>query len=102
MFRNLAIAVFMLSLNAFAPGETRWMALNGNVVDAETGQAIIGARIQLKGHDLVVYSDPEGNFEMAAQVKADSEVVVEYITYEDEAISALKLLEQKTIALKAH
>lgn len=101
MFRNLAIAVFMLSLNAFAPGETRWMSLHGNVVDAETGEAIIGARIQLKGHYLVVYSDPEGNFEMAAQVKADSEVVVEYITYEERAISAVKLLEQKTIALKA-
>lgn len=77
------------------------MTLQGNVVDAETGQAIIGARIQLKGQDLVVYSDPDGNFELDAPIKPDSEVVVEYIAYQDEAISAVALLEQSSIELRA-
>lgn len=101
MIRNLSIAILLLSLSAFGPGETRWMTLQGNVVDAETGQAIIGARIQLKGQDLVVYSGPDGNFELDGPVKPDSEVVVEYIAYEEEAISAADLLEESSIELRA-
>lgn len=88
MKRFLAAAIVLLTLSAFGPNETKWMNLSGQVVDHQTGQALIGATVKLAGTDQVVYTDPDGYFEMVAPVGEESELVIEYIAYRDQSISA--------------
>lgn len=99
MIRLLTIAVLFFTLCSFGPGETRWMTLSGRVVDANTGNAIIGAKVVLPQQNAVAYTDPDGNFEIAAPVDNETELMVEYISYKDVKVQAQGLSNDHIIEL---
>ncbi len=75
------------------------MTLSGKVVDAHTGQALIGAKIVLPGQNKVVYTDPEGNFEIDAPIGNETELTIEYISYQDTKLRAQTLPSDDVIEL---
>lgn len=99
MIRLVVIAVLFFLLSSFGPGETRWMTVTGKVVDAKTGQALIGAKVVLPEQNAVVYTDPEGNFEIDAPVGNETEITIEYISYEDTKLRAQSLPSDDVIEL---
>lgn len=101
MIRTLVITVCCLGLFAFGPSDAKWTMISGKVVDSQSGEALIGAKVELSGSDKVVYTDPEGYFELVAPVDASSELTVGYIAYQDVAIPATKMESTATIALSA-
>lgn len=60
--------------------------ITGNIMDAVSGEAIIGATIVEKGTDHGTVSDFEGNFEMTLQ-KSESTIIVSYIGYQSVEIT---------------
>lgn len=74
----------MLALQMFA-----FAAFAGNpvirylqVVDAVTGDVLIGARVAIEGTDIVLYSDPEGMISLEDLVlDSNAEISVSYISY---------------------
>lgn len=99
MIRLLLITLLFATLSAFGPGDVRWMSISGQVIDRETGDAIIGAKVYLTEADKVVYTDPEGYFELVAPVEEDANLVVEYIAYQDERITAREFTSGSVIAI---
>ena len=75
------------------------MTLSGKVVDARTGQAIIGAKVLLAGQNAVAYTDPDGHFEIDAPVGNETELTVEYISYQDIKLRAQSLPKGDVIEL---
>lgn len=98
---RLVFAALMIALfSSFGPGDARWTTIKGKVVDAETGQALIGAKVVLSGQNVAVYTDPEGHFEMDAPVSPDDQLHIEYIAYESMDLSALSISSEEAIQLQ--
>ena len=99
MIRLITIAVLFFLLSSFGPGETRWMTLSGKVVDAHTGMALIGAKVVLPEQNATVYTDPDGHFEINAPIGSETEITIEYISYEDTKLRAQSLPMDEVIEL---
>lgn len=95
-----ALAFFLLS--AFGPGDARWTSLTGKVVDVETGNVLIGAKVMVEGTSLSVYTDPEGNFEIIAPVSEETRLQIEYISYDEKVVSAAELNTSTIISLASY
>lgn len=61
-------------------------SITGRIVDAETGEPIIGANIRISGTPQGVTTDFDGNFKL--QVPSDSKLEVSYIGYRNQLINA--------------
>lgn len=99
MIRLLIITILFATLSAFGPGDARWMSISGQVIDQETGEALIGAKVYLTEADKVVYTDPEGYFELVAPIEEDTHLIVEYVSYEDKSLTAREFTSGSVILL---
>ena len=69
------------------------------VVDALTGEPIIGADIHIDGIDEVLYTDPDGVVELEFIANSESTIRISYISYEDRVSSLDELSSTSVISL---
>ncbi len=94
--KNVLIGLFiMFGLVCIHPVMAQDLLIRGNVQDATTSEAIIGANVVVKGTTVGVATDFDGNFEIS--VPLNSTLVITYIGYLEKEIivrdaSALQIL----------
>ncbi len=96
---SMFVAAMMLmgSVNGFAtntgnigePGKSATAI--GKVVDKNTGESLAGALVMVKGTDIKVYSDLEGNFSLPVLSPGTYTIEVSYISYANAEISNVVL-----------
>lgn len=95
----IAALLIFVSLSTFAHKETTWTTLSGKVIDQQTGEPIIGAKILVDGYYYEVYTKPDGSFEIDVPVTEKSIIQVEMISYQDLTIPVSGLVNSGTITL---
>jgi TonB-dependent SusC/RagA subfamily outer membrane receptor len=96
IMKNVLIGLFiMYGLFCFQPVIAQDILIRGNVQDATTSEAIIGANVVVKGTTVGIATDFDGNFEIS--VPLNSTLVVTYVGYLEKQIvvnnnSPLKIL----------
>ncbi|HOI32495.1 MAG: carboxypeptidase-like regulatory domain-containing protein [Bacteroidales bacterium] len=65
--------------------------MTGTVLDAETGEALAGAVIEIENTDTKAYTDLEGHFTIENMQQGEYNVKVNYISYKETLISKLSL-----------
>ena len=63
-----------------APGDTTAVVVRGKIIAKDDNEPIIGASVMLKGTELGMETDFDGNF--AIRVPKDSQLVISYVGYE--------------------
>lgn len=89
----LAISLFLLvSATTFClaennPEETMKKAtVTGKVIDKVTGESLAGVLVTIKGSDLKVYSDLDGNFTFNSVEPGNYTLEVNYISYSENEV----------------
>lgn len=68
-----------------SPGNPVRMSLK--VVDAITGDALIGARVAIEGTDIVLYTNPDGEVTIEAlDLDVNADLNISYISYEAQSM----------------
>lgn len=62
------------------------IVLKGKVIDKKTGEALVGAVINVGNADYKTYTDLDGNFEIKNVKEGNYNIVVSYISYTDSFI----------------
>ena len=65
--------------------------MTGTVLDAETGEALVGAVVEIENTDTKAYTDLEGHFTIENMQQGEYNVKVNYISYKEVLISKLSL-----------
>lgn len=78
------LVLFLLSIAAFAQG-----IITGSVSDAETGEALIGVSLSVKGTATGTASDMDGKFSFAPSVSGNQVLVVSYVGYKTQELPIL-------------
>ncbi len=83
-----AISLFLMMSSATLcvaennPGETPKKAtVSGKVIDQLTGESLAGVLVSIKGLDMKVYSDLDGNFTFNSLTPGNYTLEVKYISY---------------------
>jgi hypothetical protein len=110
----LLMMVFTVALNGASPAENSGItekkhevkaentfALSGSVIDQETGEKLICAKIEIKEADLTVFTDIQGDFSISGFQPGDYNLKVSYISYEEKVIKSRfdEQTQQMTITL---
>lgn len=84
-----------------APGDTTAVVVRGKIIDKDDNEPIIGASVMLKGTELGMATDIDGNF--AIRVPKDSQLVITCVGYETQEykVKAITADEGVVIALKS-
>jgi len=70
---------------------TNKASLKGQVLDLNTGEALTGVKVNIKGTEVTAYTDFEGTFSVKGLSPGVYEVETSFISYEDKTIDNLKL-----------
>jgi len=70
---------------------TNTAGLKGQVVDLNTGEALTGVKVNIKGADVTAYTDFEGTFNVEGLTPGVYKVETSFISYQDKTIDNLKL-----------
>ena len=76
-FRRYVLTIYLLTLAVVSHAQV----LKGTVIDAATGEALIGASIQLKGTASGTVTDIDGRFELKDLKEGNQKLVISYIFY---------------------
>ena len=76
-FRRFVLTIYLLTLAVVSPAQV----LKGTVIDAATGEALIGASIQLKGTASGTVTDIDGRFKLMGLKEGNHRLVISYIFY---------------------
>ena len=76
-FIRFVLAIYLLTLAVVSHAQV----LKGTVIDAATGEALIGASIQLKGTASGTVTDIDGRFELKDLKEGNQKLVISYIFY---------------------
>ena len=79
-----------------AKAEESQIVLKGKVIDKKTGEALVGAVINVGNSEYKTYTDLDGNFEIKNVKEGNYNIVVSYISYSD------SLLEQALVKSSAN
>ena len=81
--RSLFTTLFFLLLfcNTYAQ-----FSINGNVIDARSGEKLIGATLTIEGTSIATASDIDGNFTLKNIPNGKHTLVCSYITYQTQRI----------------
>jgi hypothetical protein len=71
-------------------------AIKGNIKDAKTGEAIIGASVLIEGTAIGAATDVEGNFNIPKAPAGVHTVVVSYISYQTKKLGGIRVEADKT------
>jgi len=84
---------------------TKTVALQGQVVDMKSGEALTGVKVNVQGTDVSAYTDFEGNFTVQGLNPGVYELNSSYISYQDQTLESVKLQvndkNQVTIRMKS-
>lgn len=70
---------------------TTTVALKGQVVDIQSGEALTGVKVNLEGTDASAYTDFEGNFTVQGLKPGVYELKSSYISYQDQTLEGVEL-----------
>jgi len=74
--------------------KAKTMQVDGTVIDATTGEALVGVAVSLEGSDEVVYTDFDGNF--SALVAGDKNAaVITFVSYKEKKATLVANEENK-------
>jgi len=65
--------------------------MTGSVLDASTGEALVGAVVEIENTDAKAYTDLEGRFTIENMQQGEYTVKVNYISYKEALITKLSL-----------
>jgi hypothetical protein len=90
---SFVVAAFLMltSVSSFSintsnePGKTE--PLTGKVIDQRTGESLVGAMVTIKGTNLKVYTDLDGNFVIPNMAPGTYTVEVAYVSYQSTELS---------------
>ena len=94
------IAFFGCVTFGFSQSTTGMMILNGKVVEAKTGEPLIGATVLLKGTTTGTVTDYNGLFSLTVNVKDTATLMVYYIGFETKEVKIKDFLKSKTILME--
>lgn len=57
--------------------------IEGTVIDHQTGEALVGVALKLKGSDKKIYTDLDGNFEITDLPSGTYDIEIDYVSYKD-------------------
>ncbi|MCD4746161.1 MAG: carboxypeptidase-like regulatory domain-containing protein [Bacteroidales bacterium] len=66
------------------------VAINGKILDKETGEALTGVLIKIEETDKIVYSDFDGKFEFNDIELGTYNISVSYISYKKKVLKVVK------------
>ncbi len=81
-FRSLSLLLWLLLTCYYLNAQN----IKGKVVDANSGESLIGASIQVKGTSFGTTTDVDGNFSLATVNQLPVTLVVNYLGYQQRAI----------------
>ena len=81
MKRLFTLLFTILCLSGFS---TEPKSLQGSVKDQKTGESLAGAKVIVKGTDVVTYTDFDGNFDLKGLAKGTYEIEISLVGYQDE------------------
>jgi len=61
------------------PGSSK--LISGKVIDKQTGEALAGVKVHIKGTDTYCYSDLDGNFSLLVNAKPATEISIDLVGY---------------------
>lgn len=82
-------------------GEEGVRSASIRIVDAETGEPIIGASVQLTCSSEVLYTDPDGMIDVSITDGEDCDLNISYVSYQDILIDSVELSENQEVQLKS-
>ena len=100
MKRIVALLIFtclLVSGITASNDPTKTKLVSGKVIDKQTGEALTGVKIQIKGTNTYCYSDMEGAFSLSTPITA--EVVVDMVGYEQTTLKTNQLFFSSEIVL---
>ena len=100
-----SIIILISSSTAFCSNEKpletpKKATLSGKVIDKNTGECLVGALISIKGTDIKIYSDLEGNFNISNIEPGSYSLEINYISYAKTEIQNVGLNAGETSTLK--
>jgi len=77
----LTCFVFSISMMAHNNEPSNGKLISGKVIDKQTGEALVGVKIQLNGTDTFCYTDMNGNYLLSLPAKTEVEITVDMAGY---------------------
>lgn len=74
-------------------------SLTGSVVDKESNEKLVCAKIEVEGTEISVFTDILGNFEIPALAPGTYNLKVTYISYEEKEIAGLVVDTEKDLTI---
>jgi hypothetical protein len=71
------------------------------IVDAKTGEPIIGAAVQLTCMAEVQYTDPDGMIQIQVDSASECDISITYVSYLDTELDLSQLTDNQEIGLKS-
>jgi hypothetical protein len=81
---------------------TMTTSLNGQVVDKDTGEALTGVKLKIKGQEVTTYTDFEGKFKVKGLKPGKYQVETSFISYKEKTCDniSLKLDDKNNVTIK--
>lgn len=76
---NKALFTLLLFLSVFTAGQAQKQSIHGTVVDASTGEPVVGASVIVEGTPVGTVTNIDGNFTLNSLPKSATHLVVSYI-----------------------
>ncbi len=90
--KSLFILFVVMCLTTFLYANENMGKLGGTVVDAKTGEALIGANVILKGTSYGAATDLDGNYYISGVPIGVYNLVVSYVGYESQEITSVSVV----------
>ena len=70
--------------------ESSMVALSGNVIDEQSGEALAGVEVKVEGTDMKTYTDFDGHFVLDQLKQGEYKLVTSYVSY-GKSVKTLKV-----------
>jgi len=87
MRRILAFLVVALTMVAYLPAMSAVLDINGVVVDAATGEGLLGANVFIEGTMIGTATDPAGKFALEYETDEAFEIIVKFMGYKQKSVA---------------
>lgn len=81
------------------PAAARCAVIKGTVKDISTGEPLAGATVSVVGTTTAAFTDETGSFELKNLKIGSYTLIINYISYQSETLSDLKVLESTPLVL---
>lgn len=105
---TIALAL-MIGFSAFAKEEEKEAkvfnpelntVLAGQVIDHQTGEALVGVTVKVKGSDQSFFTDLEGNFKIKGLIPGNYDLEVSYVSYQSNTLKKVEVLSAEQSSVK--